>query len=336
MKKLIIATLASTMAISTFVFANSPAKPTTDAANTVEAKTPLIAIDRDTLESIVTARDFAENYGYEVIWNGSLKTITFEKDDNILEATVDSNIYILNGEEKEFKTKTKIIDGIAYIPQTFANALVDTTFYKPITPEIPIDENLDDIDVIENTIEPLMDIEIANIIAEDITEQINVYTEEKEKYISEYKEAFLATGGNISEYIEPIFDIGYKVLSQDENYISINIYKYTAAASSNVEEIYLTYDVKTGEIKSLESFLGAEYETYVKESVLKIANERMKESSDEYIYDITSLESIIIDENTSFYLDDARNIVVVFDKYEIASGSMGVQEFIIPVIKILN
>ena len=37
-----------------------------------------------------------------------------------------------------------------------------------------------------------------------------------------------------------------------------------------------------------------------------------------------------IDEDQTFYLNQAGNAVVVFEKYEIAPGYMGMQEFEIP------
>ena len=37
-----------------------------------------------------------------------------------------------------------------------------------------------------------------------------------------------------------------------------------------------------------------------------------------------------IDEDQDFYIDEAGQLVIVFDEYEVAPGYMGVPEFIIP------
>ncbi|MFV0520447.1 MAG: stalk domain-containing protein [Lachnospirales bacterium] len=359
MKRLLILTMAVTTMMTTVAYANSPTKPVTESnveimlpiydltAEQTEAEVPLIAIDRETLEEIVGARDYAEGIGYEVLWNDSLKQITFTKGSNVFTATINSNVYTKNGEEVVLETKTSLINGKAYIPTSFKKMLLDIpvvepepiTNVEPITPTLPVvDTDTDDTDVtpVGVEVEAILEPEIAMAIADEIEGQLDTFKEEQLKANEEYKDAFLSTGGTLEEYLEPTYEIDYEILSLNENYVSVKVYRYTSLASAFTEEVYSTYNSKTGEKVSLEYFVGEGYEEYVKEKVLEIAEYNEKVSPEEYNYDEKALENLEINEDTSFYLDDEQNIVVVFDKYEVADGSKGVQEFIIPIIKILN
>ncbi len=136
MKKLITLTLLAAMTVPTMVFATSPVPPTTvppvtlpfdltsgGAITSTTAVTPIIAIDRETLEEIVPARATAEALGYDVIWNANEKSILFVKGDDILKATSGSNVYSLNGESFELETKTNIIEDVSYVPVSFVEIL---------------------------------------------------------------------------------------------------------------------------------------------------------------------------------------------------------------------
>ena len=81
--------------------------------------------------------------------------------------------------------------------------------------------------------------------------------------------------------------------------------------------------------------LGSDYITIANESIINQMKARVAENSD-YVYwgvtdeadsEMTGFTSV--DENTKFYLNDQGKVVICFDKYEVAPGFMGRQEFII-------
>ncbi len=134
MKKLITLSLVMAMAVPTLALANSPVPPTTPvtlpaivtsggAITSSTAVTPIISIDRDTLEEIVPARATAEALGYEVVWNANEKSVLFIKGDEIFKATSGSNIYSHNGESFQLETATTIIEGTSYVPVSFVELL---------------------------------------------------------------------------------------------------------------------------------------------------------------------------------------------------------------------
>ncbi len=134
MKKLITLSLVAAMTVPTMVLANSPVPPTTPgtlpfeltsggAITSATAIAPSIAIDRETFEEIVPARETAEALGYDVIWNANEKSILFVKGDDILKATSGSNVYSLNGESFELETKTSIIEDVSFVPASFVEIL---------------------------------------------------------------------------------------------------------------------------------------------------------------------------------------------------------------------
>ncbi len=346
MKKLLVLTMATTMSMSTMVYANSPMKPV-EPTTTQTAVTPSIMIDRETLEEIVPAREVAENLGYTVIWNDSQRSITFIQGSLSLTAYVDSNVYALNNEEITLDTKTTIINDKAYIPLSFNQMLIDApTLYPdllvptdaipitpelpvvvPITPEVPV---ITPISPIISEVDPVISVESAKVIGSVIDTKIEELTNEQVKLNEEYKEAYLATGGTEQDYTEPTFDIGYEFLAHNADYVSVKVYRYQTLAPAYNEEIYYTFDSKTGELVTLEDCLGSKYSEYVKESVIKTATEREAENPKAYDYDEDALNNLVIDETTSFYLNENGDIVVVFEKYEIASGAVSDLEFIVP------
>ncbi len=332
MKKLIALSLATTMSLSTVAFA--------DTKTTTEDDLQVMPISAP-VDDIVPAREYAEGLGYDVEWNADNKSITFTKLDNVFKATVNSTLYFrdLHGKYYEPETMdlgapTTIVDGTAYIPQSFAKLLFDIPVVEPepseppttITPEVPV---IDDVDTIDSVLTANLSTEVAEKIAVVIEDKLQELVDEQIKANEEYKEAFLSTGGTLEEYVEPSYEIGYEILSSNDEYTSVKVYRYQALASSFTEEIYYTFDSQTAEQLSLESFLGEGYEDYVKDEVIETAKQREIDEPEMYQYDEQSLEDLVIDDTTSFYINEDGEVVVVFAKYELAAGVYGEQEFII-------
>ena len=87
------------------------------------------------------------------------------------------------------------------------------------------------------------------------------------------------------------------------------------------ETRYYNLDLKDGKLLTLKDVLGENYKQIADEEIRR----QMKERSDSGSVYFEGFEGI--DENTPFYLNESGNPVIVFDKYEIAPGSEGQQEF---------
>ena len=181
----------------------------------------------------------------------------------------------------------------------------------------------------------------SNEFVTDINKEINVivdaYTADAQSRLEADKEAFLTTGGTEEEWAERDLDIhvDYEVKYQKENLLSLVL---TANESwYGAYDLTYYYNINLEEDKNLTlvDVLGSNYITIANESIISEMKARVEENSD-YVYwgvtdeedsEITGFTSV--DENTKFYLNEEGKVVISFDKYEVAPGFMGKQEFII-------
>lgn len=174
----------------------------------------------------------------------------------------------------------------------------------------------------------------------EIEKIINEYTSDAEKRLNDYKEAFIATGGTEKEWEEREINIcvDYEVKYQKDNLLSVILTADESWCSAYGVRYYFNLDLAKNTKLSLEDILGENWVKTANESIVRHMKERAEKDSS-YIYwgitdgsdpsDIDGFTSV--DENTGFYINDAGNPVICFDKYTVGPGSMGIQEFeIIP------
>ena len=170
--------------------------------------------------------------------------------------------------------------------------------------------------------------ELEDRINYEISAKINEILEEAKQRAEEYKEAVLATGGTMEDYIPTQINIDYKITYQDDNLISFVITKSESAASAYQEQYFYNIDIENGKELNLRDVLGENYKEIVDEQVKKQIEERT--NADENVYYFTVDEggfSGIENEYQDFYINENKKVTVVFQKYEVAPGYMGIQEF---------
>ena len=170
--------------------------------------------------------------------------------------------------------------------------------------------------------------ELEDRINYEISAKINEVLEEAKSRAEEYKEAVLATGGTMDDYIPTEINIDYKITYQSDDIISFVITKSESAASAYQEQYFYNIDIQNGKELNLRDVLGENYKQIVDEKVKKQIQERMK--ADENKVYFTTEEggfSGIENEYQDFYINENKKVTVVFQKYEIAPGYMGIQEF---------
>ena len=114
--------------------------------------------------------------------------------------------------------------------------------------------------------------------------------------VAQYKDAFLATGGTEKEFADK--DI----------------------------QVYVDYDVKS-ETKDQVSFVLKAYNNMVSaDYIYECFNVDLKDNSGLY-FDEEMGGFTTITPETKFYINEAGNPVIVFQKYEIAAGAAGMPEF---------
>ncbi len=172
-------------------------------------------------------------------------------------------------------------------------------------------------------------------VNKEIDKIIDAYVADAQKSIDEYKQAFIQTGGTEEEWKQK--DIGvkvdYDVKYQADNRLSLVLTADENWCSAYGKKYYYNLDLKDNTQISLKDILGEDYINIANESIISQMKNRVQDNKD-YVYwgiagdgalDIDGFTSI--DENTNFYINEKGNPVICFDKYEVAPGFMGAQEF---------
>lgn len=171
----------------------------------------------------------------------------------------------------------------------------------------------------------------------DLEQRINTeITTRMDAALSDAKEraqfdydAFLATGGKAENFIPVTIDVDYEIKCQNERYLSFVL--STAETQANVYTTLTTYniDLTTGKELTLADLLGPDWKTIANDAVRAGIAKKVAEDTQNTYFDgsegIDGFTSVLGDQK--FYLNAAGNPVILFQKYEIAPGYMGLQEF---------
>ena len=136
-----------------------------------------------------------------------------------------------------------------------------------------------------------------------------------------YEEAF----GSVPETGRHAVDIRYEVKCSNGEALSFVVTRADVMASANVVQYFYNIDLETGERLTLADVLGPDWKETADESIRAQMAER--EAAGEADYFEGDLGFTGVTEDTGFYLDENGDPVVSFDKYTIAPGAYGVQEF---------
>jgi hypothetical protein len=168
---------------------------------------------------------------------------------------------------------------------------------------------------------------LANQINEEINERMSTHLEAGKDRAREYKKAFVETGGKAEDFRPIIIEIDYDLKSYNDNILSFSVHYFESLASSYAQTYYYTIDLEAGKLLTLEDILGTDYENKISQQVSEKINKALEESPSSYFEGDMGFSAIKKDQ--SFYINNENQLVVVFDKYEIAPGSSGQPEFII-------
>lgn len=160
-------------------------------------------------------------------------------------------------------------------------------------------------------------------VNEEILRLCEQYAQEARTRAEEYRKAFLDTGGTEEEWAAHNIEIRvwYEVKSQTENYLSLAIIGTENWNNANNQIRYYNFDLKKGTLATLADVLGENYKQIADDAIRSQMEERKADGA-VYFDDFEG-----INEDTPFYINESGNPVIVFEAYEIASGSEGQQEF---------
>lgn len=166
-------------------------------------------------------------------------------------------------------------------------------------------------------------------INKEIMQTINKEIEESEMVAKDYYKAFIETGGNPKDFIPIGINVDYEIKCTSKDYVSFVITKSQTYPSAYFMQYFYNINMKTGKNVTLKDLLGNDYKKIITESIEKTIANWSQEQKDLLWKDL-DIESLI-NEKTNFYINDCGQIVVVFEKYEIAVGAAGIIEFPIKV-----
>lgn len=171
------------------------------------------------------------------------------------------------------------------------------------------------------------DTQYDDFINSEINAKCQEYIDCASGRIGEYKEAFIATGGTEEEFEQKNIDIvvDYEIMYQTSKYVSFIIYESESWNSSYLQTHYYNLDLERKEYITLKDLLGDNFIALVNEAIEK--DIRQREENGETYFSVEEGGFQTISDTTNFYINEAGNPVIVFEKFEIATGSMGRPEF---------
>lgn len=169
---------------------------------------------------------------------------------------------------------------------------------------------------------------LAESINQEIYRLCQQYADEAVQRAADYKKAFIDTGGTEEEWKAHNLEIHvwYEINSQTEDYLSFVIMGTESWNSADHERKYYNIDLHSQKSVSLKDLLGEDYIEITNESI----KNQIETNAQEMGITFWSPEEggfTGISDEVCFYINEAGNPVIVFEKYEIAPGSAGAIEF---------
>lgn len=167
----------------------------------------------------------------------------------------------------------------------------------------------------------------------DAVTQVNKSVEEyTDELIAQYEGDMKASNGE-GNYV---MDTSYKVINDTDNILTLRIDTVVAMGGSNSFSKFYHINKKTGNVFELKDVFkeSSDYVTLISDNIKEqMADQMAKDENLTYFYNMEEVEEWnfeAIKPDQNFYFNTKGEVVIVFDKYEVAPGYMGEVEFTIP------
>ena len=185
-----------------------------------------------------------------------------------------------------------------------------------------IDVCLPALDLPENT-------DLEQRVNTEIRTRIDQVLQQAEDRARLVRDAYVETGGNAEDFIPVVIDVDYDIKCQNDQYLSFLLTETETRAAAYTEVYAYNIDLEASRELTLRDVLGPDYVELANEAVRNGIAQRSQDPDNVY-FEPGEGGFTSIDQDQTFYLNQAGNAVVGFEKYEIAPGYMGMQEFEIP------
>lgn len=185
-----------------------------------------------------------------------------------------------------------------------------------------------------------MDIDVPNVVDtenSEAAERINANIDElTSDLLKKFYDELEITGesGYGAIYVD------YNTVMNAENWFTLKLSVSHVSGSSDQYYKYYHIDRRNGQyVEFKDLFSSEEYKDIIIENIKEQMTEQMK-NNEGIVYFVDDViigeEFASLDDNQNFYFNDKNKLVIVFDKYEVAPGSMGCLEFEIDYVLIEN
>lgn len=163
--------------------------------------------------------------------------------------------------------------------------------------------------------------------AEQVNKSVEDYTNQ---IIARFEEDVKRDGeeAHIGLYTE------YKVLADNNRFFTLKIQTDEVMASGYQSALIYNIDKKTDKILELKDMFpaGTDYVTLLSDAAKKVMQKNMQEDENKsyFLDDGMGSDFEKINENQTFYINDAGRMVLVFNEYDVAPGYMGLVEIELP------
>ena len=185
-------------------------------------------------------------------------------------------------------------------------------------------ENNSSLDIHTPAIEGLENEELANSLNAKYEEESKQLYAEYEAYMASLKEGENANTAIIS---------GYEVLTDNDIILSIRRFTEINQASGAIKNQYDTIDKQLEVLITLKSlFKDDSYIEVISEEIKQQMSQQMQQDTNNiyWVNDEDPEKFTGISSDQSFYINPEGKLVITFNEYEVAPGSMGAVEFVIP------
>lgn len=168
----------------------------------------------------------------------------------------------------------------------------------------------------------------------DISDGVEDLNQQMEEYISQMREKFLwYVARKYEGYVG--LDTTYQVLRNDDMLLSVRFETTINVGGSGQYSRSFTLDKQTGKVLELGALFqpNSDYVGVISAEILRQMKQQVEAGEADYFIpggiwsEEECFREIAADQN--FYINDQNQLVVVFDEYEVAPGSMGMPEFIL-------
>ena len=171
--------------------------------------------------------------------------------------------------------------------------------------------------------------DIAQRVNAEIQQRVDEHVAEMEKMWTEYHEAFIATGGTEEEWAQRSMDVNvtYDIKSQTDTTVSFVVDLSQCSFNASQTQYYYNLDLENDRDITLRDLLGDDWVNICNTAIQTQIDASVDADGFTYFFSPEEGGFTTVDETTSFYIREDGVPVVVFPKYAIAAGAMGIVEF---------